>query len=75
MKDLRERILALMFPERGVPKEHSGKKATRRLSQSAADTSQVTKPPLQRTWSEIPCCVVMAKPIEKILIRSVFLRS
>ena len=27
------------------------------------------RPPLQRLWADICCCILMQKPVEKILIR------
>jgi hypothetical protein len=35
----------------------------------SATQEEERKAPLQRDWSEINCCTVVRKPVEKILIR------
>ena len=38
-------------------------------SQSTVVVMPPHRPPLQRLWSETPCCVLTKKPMEKILMR------
>ena len=63
---LREKIRNLSFPHRGT------QKASGRIPHStSADSLEEVKKhksPLSREGSEIACCVLLTKPVEKILV-------
>ncbi|XP_055884389.1 KICSTOR complex protein SZT2-like isoform X4 [Biomphalaria glabrata] len=66
LRILREKIRDLCFPQRGTQK-------TQKMSISSAPggLDKVVKPhksPLNREGSEIACCVLLRKPVEKILV-------
>uniref|UniRef100_A0A2C9KFZ7 KICSTOR complex protein SZT2 n=1 Tax=Biomphalaria glabrata TaxID=6526 RepID=A0A2C9KFZ7_BIOGL len=66
LRVLREKIRDLCFPQRGTQK-------TQKMSISSAPggLDKVVKPhksPLNREGSEIACCVLLRKPVEKILV-------
>ncbi|XP_013407252.1 KICSTOR complex protein SZT2 isoform X2 [Lingula anatina] len=63
---VKAKLLTLNFPQRGTQKE--GLSQTPGHSQVTSPV-QVWKPPLQRQRAEIRCCILMNKPVEKILIR------
>lgn len=67
---LKEKVLALKFPRRGTQKADKTKRAIGSGNKAEQLTaSPKRKAPLQREWSEINCCIVLTKPVEKILIR------
>ncbi|KAK3091384.1 hypothetical protein FSP39_019468 [Pinctada imbricata] len=65
IKDLKRKVLALKFPQRGAQKVDRTKKSPK---DEAKDKKATPKPPLLREWSEISCCVLLTKPVEHILI-------
>ncbi|XP_041357997.1 KICSTOR complex protein SZT2-like isoform X2 [Gigantopelta aegis] len=65
MKQLQGEIQNLKFPPRGQQKTDKVKGSPN----LKAESSPVRKPPLLRDWSEIHCCTVLVKPVEKIFIR------
>ncbi|KAK7100732.1 hypothetical protein V1264_023626 [Littorina saxatilis] len=66
IRQLKLQLSELKFPKRYTQK--SEKKSTLKV---AADNGKEKerKAPLLREWSEINCCTVLRKPVEKILIR------
>ncbi|XP_064625448.1 KICSTOR complex protein SZT2-like [Lineus longissimus] len=71
VNELVSKILSLNFPKRGPSKDDKSKiLLARRKSVATKDGDVVLhKPPLQRAWSEICCCIILGKPVEKLLIR------
>ncbi|CAM1294268.1 SZT2 (predicted) [Pycnogonum litorale] len=75
VQDLKDKILSLNFPQRAMSKEPSMPKSTQlRMSHRSGDGStmvrdKIYRSPLQRAWSEINCCVLMHKPVEKMIVR------
>ena len=65
IKQLQGEIQNLKFPPRG-PQKTDKTKGSPNLK---AKSSPVRKPPLLRDWSEIHCCTILVKPVEKIFIR------
>lgn len=64
LKELKTKVFALKFMQGGSQIEKSKK------SLKLEGEKQVKrKPPLDRDWSETPCCVMLTKPMENILIR------
>ena len=67
IQTLKQDLAQLRFPQR-----YSTQKPEKRSASSAAEPGgggQERKAPLQREWSEINCCTLLRKPVEKILIR------
>lgn len=74
MDELREQILKLRFPHRVQNKEATPKtkrKVVGHPSPSKSPSIPAPKPAL----SDRPCVVVLNKPLEKLLIRSVEVRE
>ena len=71
VNELTDKLLSLTFPKRGTSKDDKAKAllARRKSVQSKDDGMVHHKPPLQRAWSEICCCIIFGKPVEKLLIR------
>jgi hypothetical protein len=78
VQQLKDRIAQMTFPQRPSVKQPPVRKVTR--SPAYASTRQLqeqTQQPsptqqLPRKWSDINCCVLLQKPLEKILIRYLF---
>ncbi|ELT88146.1 hypothetical protein CAPTEDRAFT_195376 [Capitella teleta] len=77
---LKEHLSQLNFPgQRGTQVEDKGSKTVLPVNQRKPSLEAIAgpphpaqighKPPLQRLWSEIPCCKITRKPIEKMLIK------
>ncbi len=67
MSDLRERLSAITFPQRGHMTQSTGSGDEKEATESEQETEH--KPPLQRLRSETECCILSKKPVEKILIK------
>ncbi|XP_025109017.1 KICSTOR complex protein SZT2-like isoform X3 [Pomacea canaliculata] len=63
---LKEELAELKFPQRNTQK--SDKKPALKLPAGTMKEKE-RKAPLLREWSEINCCTILQKPVEKILIR------
>lgn len=63
---LKEELVELKFPQRYIHK--SDKKTSLKVTADNGKEKE-RKAPLLREWSEINCCTVLRKPVEKILIR------
>ncbi|XP_076462664.1 KICSTOR complex protein SZT2-like isoform X2 [Babylonia areolata] len=63
---LKQALAQLKFPQRNTQK--SEKKSVLKVTADSKG-AQERKAPLQREWSEINCCTLLRKPVEKILIR------
>jgi hypothetical protein len=87
VQQLKDHIAQLTFPQRPSSKESSVRKVTSVKFRSTACKShqqqvqeQLQQQPqllsptqqLPRKWSDVNCCVLLQKPIEKILIRYIF---
>lgn len=66
IQGLKFELAQLKFPQRYTQK--SDKKSVLKVA-SGLGTEVERKAPLLREWSEINCCTVLCKPVEKILIR------
>ena len=64
LKELKQKVFALKFKQGGSQLEKSKKSP-----KVAGEKRERRKPPLDRDWSETPCCVMLTKPMENILIR------
>ncbi|KAK3794564.1 hypothetical protein RRG08_003713 [Elysia crispata] len=63
---LREKIRNLSFPHRGTQKVSS--RIPHSTSADSIEEAKRHKSPLSREGSEIACCVLLTKPVEKILV-------
>jgi hypothetical protein len=83
VQQLKDHIAQLTFPQRPSVKEPPVRKVTSLKLRSPAYKSGHQQPEQQpqqpsptqqppRKWSDINCCVLLQKPIEKILIRYFF---
>ncbi|KAL8610619.1 hypothetical protein ACOMHN_006338 [Nucella lapillus] len=66
IQTLKLALAQLKFPQRNTQKAEK-KSALKVTAESGGE--QQRKAPLQREWSEINCCTLLRKPVEKILIR------
>lgn len=66
IQTLKLELAQLRFPQRYTQK--SEKKPALKVAAGNTDAKE-RKAPLLREWSEINCCTVLRKPVEKILIR------
>lgn len=66
IQTLKLELAQLRFPQRYTQK--SEKKPALKVAAGNTDEKE-RKAPLLREWSEINCCTVLRKPVEKILIR------
>jgi hypothetical protein len=67
LKELKTKVFALKFKQGGSQID----KSKRSLKQEGERVVK-RKPPLDRDWSETPCCVMLTKPMENILIRFIY---
>ncbi|CAL1547605.1 unnamed protein product, partial [Lymnaea stagnalis] len=67
LHNLREKIRDLHFPQRGTQKTHR-KGAPGSSSGGQEEKQKPYKCPLSREGSEISCCILLRKPVEKILV-------
>ncbi|XP_062615666.1 KICSTOR complex protein SZT2-like, partial [Saccostrea cucullata] len=63
LKELKTKVFALKFKQGGSQIEKSKKSP-----KQEKETMVKRKPPLSRDWSETPCCIMLTKPMENILI-------
>ncbi|BFY99733.1 hypothetical protein BsWGS_02773 [Bradybaena similaris] len=66
LETLRDKIRNLRFPQRGTQK--TTKRASVTSPQGGPERNKSHKSPLNREGSEIACCVILKKPVEKILV-------
>ncbi|CAG5136148.1 unnamed protein product, partial [Candidula unifasciata] len=66
LENLRDKIRNLRFPQRGTQK--STKRTSVTSAQGGQEKNKLHKSPLNREGSEIACCVILKKPVEKILV-------
>ncbi|KAJ8305511.1 LOW QUALITY PROTEIN: hypothetical protein KUTeg_016056 [Tegillarca granosa] len=64
---LKNKVRELKFPQRGSQQISKDKQTGNKQGKPTPPTV-VKKPPLQREWSEIGCCVLLTKPVGDILI-------
>lgn len=74
MDELREQILKLRFPHR-VQNKEATPKTKRKVVGHPSPSKSPSIPALKPAMSDRPCVVVLNKPLEKLLIRSVGLES
>ena len=67
IQTLKLELAQLRFPQRYTQKLSEKKPALKVAPESTKEKER--KAPLLREWSEINCCTVLRKPVEKILIR------
>ncbi|XP_050400458.2 KICSTOR complex protein SZT2 [Patella vulgata] len=67
VEELLLKIKELKFPPRGS--EKTLKKEKQVANGNGSKKKKKRKTPLMRDWSEINCCIIFSKPVEKILIR------
>lgn len=70
MDELREQILKLRFPHR-VQNKEATPKTKRKVVGHPSPSKSPSIPALKPAMSDRPCVVVLNKPLEKLLIRSV----
>lgn len=64
LKELKAKVFALKFKQGGSQIDKSKK-----FPKVEGEKAVMRKPPLDRDGSETPCCVMLTKPMENILIR------
>lgn len=64
LKELKAKVFALKFKQGGSQIDKSKK-----FPKVDGEKAVMRKPPLDRDGSETPCCVMLTKPMENILIR------
>ncbi|XP_074640655.1 KICSTOR complex protein SZT2-like [Tubulanus polymorphus] len=67
VNELKSKISNLVFPQRGPTKDEKTKSLMGR--RRSVVSREIKRPPLQRAWSEICCCILLDKPVEKMLLR------
>lgn len=70
MDELREQILRLRFPQR-IQNKEATPKTKRKILGHASPSKSPPLPAPKPALSDRPCVVVLNKPLEKLLIRSV----
>ena len=74
IRSLKRDLAQLRFPRRytqTTQARYADKKVDGRKLCVNAGVDATRKPPLSRDWSDIFCCTVLRKPLEKIIIRLV----
>nr|KAG5703229.1 hypothetical protein BaRGS_034140 [Batillaria attramentaria] len=67
IQNLKLNLAQLKFPQRGYTQKLDKKSALKVAAGTVKEKER--KAPLLREWSEINCCTVLRKPVEKTLIR------